>query len=284
MNDYLNEYIKGNLQTNQIGANGILAVNNERNLLPKARLPMVLNAEEERNTSGKTVVFQDMAGLSGEDADSARVLGILTTAWESGEHRLTNMRTVGAYIYSKWISRTITTRLGLTDFENLARMEILLALYFYACGRSANEVLRAPRTVSNIIEIVQSGHSLTTNTINEYINQFGDTDDITFERVMSIVTNLSPVFKQKVNATTIANCVANGWLGEAGVFHSQLALEYPPALFMGMYMAYVSKSGFKRTTFGTLIQKTLFSGKRSNQGEIFVRQLNDIIGTLTTTQ
>jgi hypothetical protein len=280
--DYIGALIENRLTVYPIGKLGMLAVNTERNQLPKARLPMVLDVLDPRNTTGQTVVFSDMAGLTGEDADTARVLGILTTAWESEEHRLQNIRKVGAMAYSKWISKTVASRLGLMDYANIAKFEALLAFYFYASGRDTLTVLNAPLTVAALAEISNMDTRFITDVLATYVDQHGDNEPVTFLKVLSVASNLSPVFAQKLDPATVYKCVSGGWLGESGLFLSTLAVEYPPAFFTGLYMAFISKTGYKRTQFGTFVQKTLFTGKGASRGVVFIRQLNDILGSLST--
>lgn len=287
---YLNAFVNGNLESIKVGTTGILALNTARNVLPKIRLPIVVNADDDRNTTGQTVVFMDVSGLSGEDVDAARILGILTCGWESGEHRLTNIRKLGAYAYARWIGNTVSSRMGLMDYEAISKMNVLLAMSFYACGRPVDQVLAAPNTLPAIAESTFASLSVVTTTIDAFVDWQSPPGEVTlhpdfkFLRVANYLGTMSPVFAQKVNDTTIAKSVAGGWFGEAGMFYSQLALEYPPAFFMGIYMAYMSKTGYKRTQFGTLVQKTLFAGKNSGKGDILVRQINDVIGALTVKQ
>lgn len=273
---YVQALIQKELEVINVGQQGLLALNRGNADVPRAYLPQVIAQDHPMNTLNKTVVMVDTAKINAKETDFRHTLGVLTTAWESGDTVFDQTRRFLTKTYIAWVGQSLTRRFGL-PYDDAFALKVYLAIYFYCSHSTPMKVLSNPASFAAISEITGFGAGYVNDIIEDHqLREYDNT--LTLKETIDMAKSISPEVKSKLDLNSVIATVSRSWVGETGTFYCNLAVEYPPAFATLLYYALVDR-GFRKTGLSTSVEQ-YSSGRNKDLGVNYTKALNQLITTL----
>lgn len=152
-------------------------------------------------------------------------------------------------IFSRWLSETLTRRLGLA-IDTQLRVQVLAAFHYISMHKHyTGEPVNAMELVG-VVRKIQTATRVPPEAISEMI------DDLPFHRniadfIRNIVERTGSPRLEGMDVASLFSFLKGSWSGRNPSEIISTALEYPP-LFMTMAYMGLKEPGFKSTNIGTL--------------------------------
>ena len=152
-------------------------------------------------------------------------------------------------IFSRWVSETLTRRLGLT-IDTQLRVQVLSAFHYISMHKNITGEPVSDMELVGVIRKIQVATRIPPDTIAEIVDQLPFFKNVG-ELMHYVEERTGSPRLEGIDVASLFSFLKGSWSGRNPSEVIAVAMEYPP-LFMAMCYMGLKEPGFKSTNIGTL--------------------------------
>lgn len=278
-NGQFTEFLAKTTKVINVGDGSIISVRNKAGHV-RHTLPIMISAENERNTYHRNIFFLDTFGLKDNEADFMYTATLLTAIYEDPtiNECFNGVNRLASGLYVQWLANTYIRQYGL-DVSESDNIKVVTALYWCSMGRYLNDDIKGDDAFK-LIRQVADASGVPEKDVKVIIDKYelldanDETKRVDFTWYMWAMKAVSEILGYRMNGVSAMSAISNSWYRGMAI-QSQMAMNYKPFFIAMLYTAFNDRSA-ARTGIDTLIKNTL-EGRRRQQAETFVGTIESII-------
>lgn len=261
----------------EVGEGSMISIRNIAGLR-RHTLPIMLEAEDPKNTHDRNIFFVDTFGLKSNEANFMYNATVLSAIWEDPtiNESFNGVGRLAPTLYVEWLASGYIRMFGL-DYSESDAVKVVTALYYHLQGTTITEASIEGDNILALIRKVGDATSVQDRRVRDIIDTndiFGDEVECNFEWYMAALRKVSKMLDHRLNNVSALAIVSNSWY-RGMTSPPQLALNYRPFFIAMLYTAMVDSSA-ARTGIDNMIKNALGGNRRQN-AEVFVSSIEGIM-------
>ncbi len=261
----------------EVGDGSVISIRNQAGLT-RHTLPIMIPAEDARNTFDKNLFFLDTFGLKDNEADFMYTATLLSAIWEDPtiNESYNSVARIAAGLYNQWVAGGYIRQFGL-DVNEADNVRIVVTAYFFLQGTIIEEKDWRGDELYRLVRRIAEATGIPDKTVRGKMEAFElikEDTHIDFNWLMTRLKEVSEILNYRMNPITALTAISSSWY-RGMTAQPQLALNYKPFFIAMIYTAFNDRSA-SRTGIDNMI-KTVLEGRRRQQAETFVGAIEGII-------
>lgn len=275
INQHFEEFLAKTTKVITVADGSIISIRNQSGL-SRHSLPIMISAEDQRNTTDKNLFFLDTFGLKDSEADFMYTATILSAIWEDPtiNESFNGVQRLASGLYNQWLAGAYTRQFGLSVEEG-NNVKVVVGLYYQFQGMEID--LSDADTIHRVIRQVADASGVPDRDVKGIIDKYDiltDGEVAEFSWFLTSLKKVSEILNYRMNGVTALSIVSNSWY-RGMTAQPQLALNYKPFFIAMLYTAFNDRSA-SRTGIDIMIKNAL-EGRRRQQAETFVGAIESIM-------